>query len=1751
MKSLLKNPKGVQLGLVLLMVSYVQCAFADPADVAFRVISKTEDNAVVKIAEQVTPGPLVIYQKDSKNVMAVGPDSPEKRLPFPASRFVDVKEDGSEALFHYDINEWSRPSVPTAVYRANLRDGTAVQIPGSGLIPLGYTGDLAGTVLGSTWFQKPGAAIENHWGKDLDLKSWYFYDTRIVSNSEGNLMAYGGRLWTAATGPIALNNLSQDFDEFSAFSPNGKWLVASSGAASYHLKKSLWRFKLGDHGSIGEKAYLHVPADHEVISITRVLDDGTVFATLSKYVPNSISQHDPYIWYPSGRFERLVDAFRRVHGAEVLSSVDWLGTLKDVSSDGRWFVGCKETSDESTQYRRKGEAWVLETTQPLTSLSSAPILTWVKDTLEIFNEGSEPLIIYGGTFSGPDAQYLSLVGPIVGSSYSAFTPLTIQPGERRYLNIRNTKIGRDVIATLNLQSNDPRPSSNIREVYLPSSLMPQIYLGASLVTGLPGEFYSHPIPAVTDIAVGRQIHLSVSLSSTYVPTSTQVSLVVECDDPEAFEATLPAPFAISLFRQNLLIPLRMKKSGRFTLRVRAVADTVFRPSNSPPIEIQAKPPLEIELLSEDGTRVIDPLQEVIDFQTLPQSGNSKQTFRIRNLGNESVDLRGWLGEGVQLGAQPRPITNFVFLPRTYTDIYALQRARSTLAPGAEWKFNIGSNPQKLGVSATNLIFDDPGLLVEPLSISVRVDGTAASAPFFVTQPSTQLLLKGETPPFVEVQGSDELKYANEGEFQSKTLLRGETKIPYDLPGVVSIKLWNSMGAATSSKIYFSYISCETGQQKILPGTSQLSLIAQAFFFSYLKQSPLTYRWMKDGTYLVESVKAKGTRTQFLDLRGLTQAEMGQYACEVTLAGPDRTVTRVFPSKLLSWEVPVVPDLVAVPFSLRRAREGESFSFILPWQVGVTSVVSGLPPGIRYNSVTGMIEGTVAMTAAGDKPTLYQVRVEARSGNKRSQPLTVPWIIEPYEHFGIAGNYSGLIGLGFGWPEGAKVTVTLNMFGSGTFVAQGVGRPRQTGTVSRLVSAGPAGGPDTYDPPLPQMMQAPSATHGLLLLSSKREIQGDYIVPSFIAALGYSQGILAGNVIIYTGDPITELMAFRQTKPSSALLPASRTAPFNQKLVPSDWREKVWQEIRSGVSKVEPGFHAGATTLTDIKGRLHLMCSQSPTSYDHWFWEPKTRQWFEARSALGIPVNDPYPPMNESPVVWRSSDHTYCWLFASDGSLWRFSGESARWTMLMSALPAGSPGNPGILGMPAPENRPRGRSGATTWLAEDGKLWMYGGMGELYDLWCFNPADGMWTWKAGRALLATEGADWSSDGVVAPDVPGSGFGWIGKDGRLWMYYNTDSRYNRPVSMWVFDPSNSKWIRKELPRSANTNPGTRYGQSVHTWMTEKGEPALFGGFDPGWQYYPPPVTVSDQKAWRFDLDENRWVSDSLGDLLAIEKWAPVFRSAQKWDAGDQGMYVRGNINTVGFGEIKESRFFNYGARGKLNSTGFLSSSLATTGGLSWTGSLPDDEAILGTSVLSKLEVEIPGYPANSWVAPVYSVIGAKGRERACSGMMIFLEDGSCASSLLWWRPVQKKITDQRLLPFGFPESSLLGLGMRYDATRWQTYLPGSDLEMDSISGLTDNSINFSVDSRRRLDIDIGPSSPTGFRFTFAPSSGLFTAAGTLPGVTPRSTRPLKLRGLLVPEELPAGYFTLPELPDQAIVPVQKSEETTTGIGTWRKP
>jgi N-acetylneuraminic acid mutarotase len=203
----------------------------------------------------------------------------------------------------------------------------------------------------------------------------------------------------------------------------------------------------------------------------------------------------------------------------------------------------------------------------------------------------------------------------------------------------------------------------------------------------------------------------------------------------------------------------------------------------------------------------------------------------------------------------------------------------------------------------------------------------------------------------------------------------------------------------------------------------------------------------------------------------------------------------------------------------------------------------------------------------------------------------------------------------------------------------------------------------------------------------------------------------------------------------------------------------------------PGARFQSMTWTDLQGNLWLFGGYG----------------FDSNGAFGI-LND----------LWEYQQSSKEWIW--------WSGSSTFTSACISGGQYCEPANYGIIKKPAATNTPGSRWSAHTWTDSSGNLWMFGGagfitetnIGDLNDLWVFDPGTAEWTWMGGSNTVDAPGVYGTQSKPNINNVPGArdgGSAWTDQSGIFWLFggEGPDSTgcFGFENDLWSFNPSTLEW------------------------------------------------------------------------------------------------------------------------------------------------------------------------------------------------------------------------------------------------------------------------------------------------------------------------------------------------------------------------
>jgi N-acetylneuraminic acid mutarotase len=263
--------------------------------------------------------------------------------------------------------------------------------------------------------------------------------------------------------------------------------------------------------------------------------------------------------------------------------------------------------------------------------------------------------------------------------------------------------------------------------------------------------------------------------------------------------------------------------------------------------------------------------------------------------------------------------------------------------------------------------------------------------------------------------------------------------------------------------------------------------------------------------------------------------------------------------------------------------------------------------------------------------------------------------------------------------------------------------------------------------------------------------------------------------------------------------------------------------------------------------------------------------------------------------------------------WTWIGGSSTVTTCEDVVECGQPGVYGILGTPATDNIPGGRTGASNWTDSNGHFWLFGGVAPdaangyvawLNDLWEFNSSTNEWAWMGGSQTDFPFGVYGELGKPAAGNIPGnraSSATWTDANGNLWLFGGAGAVASGNEGdlndLWKFNLATNEWAwmggsstldqpgvygKLGTPAAGNI-PGAR--DSASSWTDRDGNLWLFGGES----YYELNGILND--LWEFNPTTNEWT------------WMGGSSTVPGYGQGQYGVY--GKLGTPDVGNFPGSR------------------------------------------------------------------------------------------------------------------------------------------------------------------------------------------------------------------------------------------------------
>jgi len=303
----------------------------------------------------------------------------------------------------------------------------------------------------------------------------------------------------------------------------------------------------------------------------------------------------------------------------------------------------------------------------------------------------------------------------------------------------------------------------------------------------------------------------------------------------------------------------------------------------------------------------------------------------------------------------------------------------------------------------------------------------------------------------------------------------------------------------------------------------------------------------------------------------------------------------------------------------------------------------------------------------------------------------------------------------------------------------------------------------------------------------------------------------------------------------------------------------------------PGARHTGTTWFDPRGFLWLFGGYGPTGRHNDLWSNRGG-WAHVKGSTTTDQPGVYgtqgvsdvantPGARQGAVSWFTPGGPLgpddisgvLWLFGgtNDGGttnfndLWRFDIGTEEWTWVSGSSTTNSNGTYTALNA---AGTPSARRDATTWVANDGTLWLFGGrglsasgatLGDMSDVWRYNTATNVWTWISGPSTHGAAGTYTALNSPGTPAARSGGSGWRTVDGKFWLVGGFKNSADPLNDVWIYNPATNVWTWKlgsSTPyatgtygtlgeASATNQPSARFTPS--TWVTLNGDLWLFGG------------------------------------------------------------------------------------------------------------------------------------------------------------------------------------------------------------------------------------------------------------------------------------------------------------------------------------
>lgn len=296
---------------------------------------------------------------------------------------------------------------------------------------------------------------------------------------------------------------------------------------------------------------------------------------------------------------------------------------------------------------------------------------------------------------------------------------------------------------------------------------------------------------------------------------------------------------------------------------------------------------------------------------------------------------------------------------------------------------------------------------------------------------------------------------------------------------------------------------------------------------------------------------------------------------------------------------------------------------------------------------------------------------------------------------------------------------------------------------------------------------------------------------------------------------------------------------------------------------------------------------TPSTVNEWTWMSgsNTVNALGVYGSKGIASASNTPGARSLAVSWTDSSGNF-WLYGGYGygaigtsgslsDLWEFDATTKEWTWVNGSNDPNNGVAYGEMGISSASNTPGGRDSAVAWTDSSGNLWLFGGNGDLNDLWEFSPATKQWTWTGGSAVPGVPGV-YGTQGVAStsniPGPRGGAVAWTDSNGNFWLFGGFEgasaliTQGGSLDDLWEFNPASKEWTWVS-GSSAPNQPGVYGTQGVASasnipesrsdavsWTDRSGNLWLFGGLEGVFSGSGRVPDLND--LWEFNTTTKQW-------------------------------------------------------------------------------------------------------------------------------------------------------------------------------------------------------------------------------------------------------------------------------------------------------